>query len=225
MQLVLEGRDDAEVAAASSDGPEQVRVLLGAGPQQTSVSGHDVGGYEVVAREPVAAVQPPQPAAEREPRDPSHRDDSEGRGQPERLGRAVELAQGEPGFGPRRPRLGIDLDGFHPGQVDHESAVVRGVACDAVTAPAHCEREVVPTCECDGANHVGRIDRPDHGQGPTVDHAVEQRAGRVVAAVTREDDFTPQTSLGQLTNSAIGVCENHALSVKTWFYKHKRSYD
>ena len=45
----LEGRHDAEVAAAAAQCPEQVRVLLGAGGEEATVGGHDVGRDQVVA--------------------------------------------------------------------------------------------------------------------------------------------------------------------------------
>ena len=164
MKLVFEGGDDPEVAAAASDAPEQVLVLLRACLQQLSVGGHHVGGYQVVAGESIAAVEPAQPAAEREPRDPGHRHHAERRRQPERLRGAVELSQREPGLGPDRPRLWINLDGLHAGQVKHDGAVTHRVSCDAVTAPAHRERKIMSTCELDAADHVRRIHRPDHGQ-------------------------------------------------------------
>ena len=100
MELVFEGGNGAEVAAAAPDGPEQVLVLLRASPQQPSVGGRHVGGYQVVAGESVTAVEPAQSAAEGESRDPGRRHDAERRCQSERLRGAVELAQREPGLGP-----------------------------------------------------------------------------------------------------------------------------
>ena len=112
---------------------------------------------------------------------------------PERVRGAVELPQREPGFGPGRPRLWINPEGFHARQVEHDGAVAHGVPGDAVTAPAHREREVVSTCERDAAAHVGRINSPDHGERAPIDHAVEHRAGRVVATVAGADHLPPQT--------------------------------
>ena len=192
MQLVLEGGDDPEVAAAASDGPEQLLVLPCAGPQEPSVGGRDVGRDQVVARQSMTAVEPAQPAAEREPRDPSRRHHSERRRQAERLGGTVELSQGEPGFGPGCPRLRINPEGLHAGQVEHDGAVAHRVPRDAVTAPAHRERKLVSTCEPDAADHVGRVRTADHGERPPVDHAVEHRASRVVATVAGAGHLPPQ---------------------------------
>ena len=196
-----------------------------------------------------AAVEPTQPAAEREPGDPGHGHDSERRRQTERLRGSVELSQSEPRFGPDRPRLRINPDGFHAGQVKHHGAVTHGVPCDAVPAPAHREREVVPTCERDTADHVGRIRRPDHRQGAPVDHAVEHSTSRVVPVVTGADHVPPQIRAELLTDRARDpahvyrhrgplsqvpalsgsapdvsrACGPMHISVMNWLYKHKRS--
>ena len=60
VQAVLEARHDAEIAAAATQAPEQVGVLLLARPDGASVRGHDVGGDQVVRR---VAVEPLEPAA------------------------------------------------------------------------------------------------------------------------------------------------------------------
>ena len=181
--------------------PEQVLVLLGAGPQQLAVGGRDVGGDQVVAGESIAAVEPAQPAAEREPGDPGCRHHSQRRRQPERLGCAVELSQREPGSGPDPSRRWVNPKGLHGRQVKHEGAVAHRVPCHAVPAPAHREWEVVSTRDGDAADHLGGIHRPDHDERAPIDHAVEHGAGRVIATVAGPDDLPPQTSLEVLTNS------------------------
>ena len=62
-----EAGDDAEVAAAAAQPPEQVGVL-GVGRVTTApVGGDDLGFDQVVAREPELALEPTAAAAEREP--------------------------------------------------------------------------------------------------------------------------------------------------------------
>ena len=200
MKLIFKGGGDAEVAATTSDAPEQVLVLLRTSPQQLSVGGHYVDGYQVVAGESIAAVEPAQPAAEREPCDPCDRHDAERRCQPERLRGAVELAQCEPGLGTSRPCLWIYPDAFHPRQVKHDCAVTHRVPRDAVTAPTYRDGEVVSTCELDAAHHVGRIHRLEDGQRASINHAVEHCACRVVASVVGPDHLTPQTRPELATN-------------------------
>ena len=49
MSAVLEDGDDAEVGAAATQGPEEVRVFRGAGAQQLAIRRHDFGADQVVA--------------------------------------------------------------------------------------------------------------------------------------------------------------------------------
>ena len=104
MQAELELGDDAEVPAAAAEAPEEIRVLVGARAHELAVGGDDVGREQVVDREAVLALQPADPAAEREPGDAGVRDDSAGRREPERLRLVVELAPEHAGLNSRRAR-------------------------------------------------------------------------------------------------------------------------
>src|SRR4051794_18092558 len=68
MQFELELRDDAEVAAATAQAPEQIAVLRLAGTDDPAVGGDDVGRNEVVAGETELPHRPADAAAEREAR-------------------------------------------------------------------------------------------------------------------------------------------------------------
>jgi hypothetical protein len=50
MELELEGRNDAEIAAAAPQRPEEIRVLVLAGANQLRVGGDDIGRDEIVDR-------------------------------------------------------------------------------------------------------------------------------------------------------------------------------
>jgi hypothetical protein len=67
LQPELELGDDAEVAAAASQPPEQVRVLVLVDAEAVAVGGDQLVGRDVVARQPVLAREPAHAAAEREP--------------------------------------------------------------------------------------------------------------------------------------------------------------
>ena len=95
----LERGDHPEVAAATANRPEQVGVFVGARRHDVSRGEHDLGGDEIVDRHPVAAHQPGEPAAQRQPRDAGAGDHAAGRGEPEDAVRAVELADGDAGLG------------------------------------------------------------------------------------------------------------------------------
>ena len=125
MQEELERGDDAEVAAAAAQRPEQVRVLVQRTPGPCSpVGGHQLGGDQVVAGEAVLAPQPADAAAEREAGHPRLGDQAGRRREAVGLRRGVHLppdraalrpsrgaAPGRPsprssatGRSPRRPR-------------------------------------------------------------------------------------------------------------------------
>jgi hypothetical protein len=67
VKLELERAGDAEVATAAADGPEKVRVSLGARPQEAAVGKHEVNGTNVVERHATRAHQPTQSSTERQP--------------------------------------------------------------------------------------------------------------------------------------------------------------
>ena len=92
VQAEQERRDDAEVAAAAADRPEQVGVLVGARAHALAVREHDLGLEQVVDRQPALARQVAEAAAERQPADAGGRDD------PARRREAVLVG------GARRPR-------------------------------------------------------------------------------------------------------------------------
>ena len=121
--LELEPRDDAEVAAAAAQRPEQVGVLV-ALRARLAVGEHDLGPDQRVDRQPVVAHQPADPAAEREPADAGVRDLAAGHGQPVLLRRGVELARAARRRRPaRRARAGSTDDAFSAAQVDAQRAV------------------------------------------------------------------------------------------------------
>ena len=100
MELILERGDHPEVAAAAAQGPEQVGVLVPARVHKATVGEHDVGAEEVVDRQPVAAGQVAVTSAERQPSHPGGAHDPTDRGEPERVGRVVDIGPPAPWFYP-----------------------------------------------------------------------------------------------------------------------------
>ena len=114
MEVELELRDDAEVAAATAQSPEQVRVVGLARVDEPAVRRDDVGRDEVVAREAELAHRPADAAAEREPGDTGGRDEAARRREPVRLGLVVDVGPHR-ASADRRPTSGrIDADVAHP---------------------------------------------------------------------------------------------------------------
>ena len=64
VQLVLERSDDAEVAAATAQCPEQIFVLLVARDEELPIGRHDVHRDDVVNRQPEPAAEMAAAAAE-----------------------------------------------------------------------------------------------------------------------------------------------------------------
>ena len=58
VQRELDRGDDAEVAAAAAQRPEQVGVLVGGGADELAARGHELDGEHVVGREAVLALEP-----------------------------------------------------------------------------------------------------------------------------------------------------------------------
>ena len=121
MQPELEGRDDAEVAAAAAERPEQVGILLlVAGPSSRRPSPRR--RREIVEVSPNLRRDPSEAAAERQPGDAGGRVDAGRRWRVRGLGLAVELAQRGAGSTraaarPDRPRhrfIGADRSSARP---------------------------------------------------------------------------------------------------------------
>ncbi len=177
VQPVAELGDDAEVAAAAADRPEQVRVLVGAGGDLRAVGEDDVRAEQVVDREAVLAGQVADAAAERQSADAGGAQDAERRGHAD-LGRGgVDLGQGRASSDGDRASGRVDRDRRQRREVDHDAVVDRAEAGGAVAAAADRERDVVGAGEADPGRHVVGAGCAEDDAGRAVDHAVVDRAG------------------------------------------------
>jgi hypothetical protein len=137
MQGELERGHDAEVAAAAPQRPQQVGVLVRAGAHQLSVGGHELGGEQVVAGEPVLALEPARAAAQREPGHAGRGDAASGGGELVGLAGAVDVGPGRTAADAGDSPRGVDLDGVQAAQVDDEAAVAQRPARHGVSARSH----------------------------------------------------------------------------------------
>ena len=165
MQFELELRDDAEVAAAAAQAPEQVGVLGLGRVDEPAVCGDDVGADEVVAGEAVLAHQPADAAAEREAADAGGRDEPAGRCEPVCLGLVVDVGPDRAAADRRAAGGRVDANAAHRREVDHDPVVARREARDAVAAAAYGDREVVAARETDRRDHVGGAGAADDERG------------------------------------------------------------
>ena len=192
MQLVFERGDDAEVAAAAAQSPEQVRVIVGARGQEPAIGGDDVGGEQVVAGQAVLALQPADAAAEGEAGDAGRRHGAAGGGESEGLGLAVELSPGQARLGVRDPLHRIYPDAFHGRQVDDQSVVADRLSGNVVATAADRDGQTVLDAELECSHHVGHAGAPGDHRRPFVDHAVVDLAGRLVIRVGGADQRSPR---------------------------------
>src|SRR5262249_9596146 len=150
-----ERSDDAEVAAAASQRPEQIREFVGGCPDGPAVGGDHLGGQQVVDGESVLAHEEADAAAEGEPGDAGVADDAAGGGQTVGLRLVVDITPKRTALHPGRATGGVDPHGPHRGEVDDESVVAHGGTGHVVTAAAYGDLEVVVAGEAHGRDHVG----------------------------------------------------------------------
>ena len=106
-------------------------------------------------------------------------------------------------------RLGVDADALHRAQVDHDAAVGRREAGDAMTASPHGDLEVLAARELDRAQHVRDPGAAHDERGPAVVRTVPDRARLVVTRIARSDHVTAH-GLGQLCDRPVtqhGLCD------------------
>ena len=192
VELVLERRDDAEVAAAAAKAPEQIGVLALARVDEAAVGRHHVGRKQVVARESVHAHQPADAAAKRQPGNASGRHRAAGRGQAERLRFVIELLVGDARFrADARLRL-IDANRLHRRKVDHHATIAHRPAADVVSAAADGERQALVAGKRQRSNHVRRSRAADNGRRPAIDGGVVDSPNGVVALIGGSDHRAAQ---------------------------------
>jgi hypothetical protein len=183
LHRVLERRRDAEVAAAATDRPEEVRMLGGADVPHAAVGHDELGGAEVVEGEAVLRHQPAETAAEREPRDARRAHDATGCGESMYLCLAIELLPQHAALRARRALARIDVNALHRREVDHQAVIDGGAAGDVVPAAADGDLQAERARELHGVDDVGRpVAARDEGR-PPVDEPVVHAAGVVVTDV------------------------------------------
>ena len=196
VEPVLEARHDPEVAAAAADRPEQVRMVLGVDQQALAVGGHHLGRQHVVDRQPELAHEVADAATERDPADPDRPRVAEPDRQAVRRERPGHLRGGQPGLGPRRPALDVDVEALEVGEVEDDAALGHAVTGAAVATAADGELEARLARETHDVGHVVDVGDLDDDSGSAVDPTGHHGPGSVVVGVAGCDDlaleFGPQ---------------------------------
>ena len=123
VQPELEVRHYAEVAAATAQTPEQLRVLFGTGVAELPVGSDHIQRLEVVDGHAELARQAPETSTQREPAHPGVGHRAERRDQPMRHALVIHLSEQRAAVHPRAPRLGIDSHAAERRQIDLHAAV------------------------------------------------------------------------------------------------------
>ena len=189
MQEELERRHDPEVRAGSAHAPEELGMLVLARPHDLAVGGDELDREQVVDRQAELALQPAHPAAERQAGHSRVGDDTDRADEPVRLRRVVELGEQRAAAHAGGPPLRIDRGATHPREVDHDAVVAGREAGDAVAAAPNGDDELLLTGETERRDDVVGARRPHDHRRPTVDHAVPDRARRVVVRVAGAHDL------------------------------------
>ncbi len=204
MEPVLERRRDPEVPSPSAEAPEQVGLGVPVHVHPVALRRHQVDGAQVVDGETELPHQVPQSTPERESGDPGVADDAARGGQPERVGRGVEVAPGRPALGAGRARQRVHPDTSPAREVDDDGVVSGAEARHAVGPPTRGHREAVLLGVSDGRHHIPGVGRAhDHG-GATVDHRVVDPPRRVVLLVIWADHLTANALAQRLKGAGHG---------------------
>ena len=113
MQAKFERCDDAEIATATFERPEQIRVGSLADAQQTTIGSHDVRRNKVVTRHAERSAEPTLASSQSQARDTGRRHDSTDGNETEGLRLAVDVAPRGTPFGSHEPVVDIYADASH----------------------------------------------------------------------------------------------------------------
>ena len=201
----------AEVAAAASHRPEQIRVLVGVGGHEASVCQHHVDFEEVVDGETTLAGEVTDAAAERQAAQTRGRDDAARR---RRARTHASHGRHRPGAAPPAATadgrdVGIDSDSAHARQVDDEAVVDAAQAAAIVAAAADGDVEALLASEPHRGDHVRDITTLDDHRWAFVDHRVVQRTSVVVAAVASHENVAPNVAAERIHCRRVESCCGH----------------
>src|SRR5262249_49341239 len=98
----------------------------------------------------VLAHQLANATAEGQSGNAGRRDHAAWGGELEKLCLAVEIVQGRACLSLNPAVAGVDVDALHGREIDHDTVVADGVACDVVAAAADCHEQRIASSKPDG---------------------------------------------------------------------------
>jgi hypothetical protein len=136
MQTMTHGGHDAKVAAAATQRPEQVLLMVVGRDDDAAVREHDLRGEQIVEGQPEAADQRAVAAAQGEARHADAADRARHRREAERIGHCEHVRGPRTARNSRRAAVGVDDHVVHAAQVDHD-ALAQRATCPVVAAAPH----------------------------------------------------------------------------------------
>jgi hypothetical protein len=195
VQLEREVCDNAKIAATTTNSPEEVRVLIGARSQNTSIGSDELHGQQVIDREAVFTHQPAHAPTQSEACQPGSRDVADRSCQTEGLGFAHKFANRETWLGPGDTLHWIDLDTFHRGEIDDDASVAGAIPREAVASTTNGDGKLLSACELDSRDDIGNIGAAGDQGGIFINHTIPDPAGALVAVVAWADQITMKMGL------------------------------
>ncbi len=114
-------------------------------------------------------------AAESEAGHAGGADDPAGSDEPEGLRRRVEVEPGRAALGAGDPRVAVDVDRAHEGEIDDEPVVDDAVPRRIVAASAHGHLQIVRSSEVEGDSDVAGAEATRDHRRPPIDERLKQR--------------------------------------------------
>ena len=189
MEPEQERGDDAEVATAAAQRPEEIGVLRLARRDEGAIGQHDVGLEQIVDGQAELPGEVTESSAQGDAPHPGGGDNAGRRCQPESVGGVVQIAEQCAPLDTGGARLQIDPHPVHPGQVDHQPVVDEAETRPVVTAAADGHDDVVVAREVDRSDHIGDGLALSDERRPLVDHRVIDRTDLVIVRITGLDEI------------------------------------
>ena len=167
-------------------------MIVGRCPDDVAVGGDHLDLHEVVDGEPVLAHEPADAAAQGEAADAGVAHDAARGGQTVRLRLVVDVAPQGAALDVGRALDGIDRDGAHRREVDHDAVVAHRGAGHVVAPASYGDLEVTVAGEAHRRGHVGGAAAAGDQPRSSVDGAVPDGSGVVVLIMLRGDDVAPE---------------------------------
>ena len=168
VQSEIQSRDDAEVAAAAADRPEQVLVPAGPEFQYLAVGGHELRPDHIVARRPEEAAPSRITAGERQARNADVTAAAHRRDEPGGQRGGEQILDPRAASNRRDTAVRINADGVERGEVDLQRAVGDPESGIAVPAPADRDGNAVSPRELHAAPHVVNVRAARHRERATI---------------------------------------------------------